>query len=228
MRSAISHIISFVFLIWFIASVGCMIIFAKQPEKAWLVPMIFGQFFVVIGIAGVIAAVASKSAVWQLPALALIVGAAVMVIEGLYHYGDDAVKEKIVSLIPTLAGAGFIIFGIIEIAAAASGGYFAKLKYTTPIEGRCVGFKARGGKGGHISKCPVYEITLDGEVKKLENNVYSNIALPAVGEVRTLYINEQDLSSYSEPVADSKQRLFSYILFSLFVIAGIIIFLVTL
>ncbi|MBR1431823.1 hypothetical protein [Ruminococcus sp.] len=61
--------------------------------------------------------------------------------------------------------------------------------------------------GGAVLHCPVYEITLNGETLRMEKEVYSNVGVPQIGESRTLYIDENDLDSYVEPIADKSARM---------------------
>lgn len=56
----------------------------------------------------------------------------------------------------------------------------------------------------------VYEITLNGETLRMEKEVYSNVGVPQIGESRTLYIDENDLGSYIEPIADKSARMIGY------------------
>ena len=56
----------------------------------------------------------------------------------------------------------------------------------------------------------------------MEKEVYSNVGVPQIGESRTLYINENDLGSYIEPIADNSARMIGYYISVPFLIAGII------
>ena len=60
MKLALSLILSFVFLLWFIASVVGMVYVSRSTELSWLVPVILGQIFLVIGTAGLIAMLRAK------------------------------------------------------------------------------------------------------------------------------------------------------------------------
>ena len=76
--------------------------------------------------------------------------------------------------------------------------------------------------GGAVLHCPVYEITLNGETLRMEKEVYSNVGVPQIGESRTLYIDENDLGSYIEPIADKSARMIGYFISIPLMIAGII------
>lgn len=60
MKLALSLILSFVFLLWFVASVVGMVYVSRSAELSWLVPVILGQIFLVpFMIAGIITLVLS-------------------------------------------------------------------------------------------------------------------------------------------------------------------------
>ena len=60
MKLALSLILSFVFLLWFVASVVGMVYASRSAELSWLIPMILGQVFLVIGTAGLITKLRAK------------------------------------------------------------------------------------------------------------------------------------------------------------------------
>ena len=60
MKLALSLILSFVFLLWFVASVVGMVYVSRSAELSWLVPVILGQIFLLIGTAGLIAMLRTK------------------------------------------------------------------------------------------------------------------------------------------------------------------------
>ncbi|WP_294492042.1 hypothetical protein, partial [uncultured Ruminococcus sp.] len=124
--------------------------------------------------------------------------------------------------IPTLAGAGLLIAGLCCTLVAYIGQKRAAEKYSTTVEGICIERKTRLGSDGNVLHCPVYEITLNGETLRMEKEVYSNMGVPQIGESRTLYINENDLGSYVEPIADKRVRMIGYFISIPFMIAGII------
>ena len=97
-----------------------------------------------------------------------------------------------------------------------------RLQHISDVEGICIERKTRLGSGGAVLHCPVYEITLNGETLRMEKEVYSNVGVPQIGESRTLYIDENDLGSYIEPIADKSARMIGYFISIPFMIAGII------
>ena len=222
MKLLLSLILSFVFLLWFIASVVGMVYVSRSAELSWLIPVILGQIFLVIGTAGLIAMLRAKKKDLWIDIVAILIGAIIVVLPLIYHYGSEQTKAAITAHIPTLAGAGLLIGGLCGTFAAFVGQKRAAEKYSTPVEGICVERKTRLGSGGAVLHCPVYEITLNGETLRIEKEVYSKMGVPQIGESRTLYINENDLDSYVEPIADKSARMIGYFISVPFMIAGII------
>ena len=222
MKLALSLILSFVFLLWFVASVVCTVYVSRSAELSWLVPVILGQFFLVIGTAGLIVMLRAKKKDLWIDIVAMLVGAIIVVLPLIYHFGSEQTKTAITAHIPTLAGAGLLIAGLCGTLAAYIGQKRAAEKYSKPVEGICIERKTRLGSGGAVLHCPVYEITLNGETLRMEKEVYSNVGVPQIGESRTLYIDKNDLGSYVEPIADKRVRMIGYFISVPFMIAGII------
>ena len=222
MKLLLSLILSFVFLLWFIASVVGMFYVSRTAELSWLSPVILGQVFLVIGTAGLIVMLRAKKKDLWIDIAAIVVGAIIVVLPLIYHYGSEQTKAAITAHIPTLAGAGLLIAGLCGTLAAYIGQKRTAEKYSTTVEGICIERKTRLGSGGAVLHCPVYEITLNGETLRMEKEVYSNVGVPQIGEGRTLYIDENDLDCYVEPIADKSARMIGYFISVPLMIAGII------
>ena len=222
MKLVLSLILSFVFLLWFVVAVVGMFYVSRTAELSWLSPVILGQVFLVIGTAGLIVMLRAKKKDLWIDIAAIVVGAIIVVLPLIYHFGSEQTKTAITAYIPTLAGAGLLIAGLCGTLAAYIGQKRATEKYSTPVEGICIERKSHLGSGGTVLHCPVYEITLNGETLRMEKEVYSNVGVPQIGESRTLYIDENDLGSYIEPIADKSARMIGYFISIPLMIAGII------
>ena len=110
MKLALSLILSFVFLLWFVASVIGMVYVSRSAELSWLVPVILGQIFLVIGTAGLIAMLRAKKKGLWIDIVAILVGAIIVILPLIYHFGSEQTKTAITAHIPTLAGAGLFLF----------------------------------------------------------------------------------------------------------------------
>ena len=74
---------------WFFSTIIYMVWFSKTPGYKWLMPVVMGEFFLVVGTGGLIATLKvsqDKRGVW-LPALFIVIGALVAGGGVLYHYG---------------------------------------------------------------------------------------------------------------------------------------------
>ena len=109
MKLLLSLILSFVFLLWFVASVVGMVYVSRSAELSWLVPVILGQIFLMIGTAGLIAMLRAKKKGLWIDIVAMLVGTIIVVLPLIYHFGSEQTKTAITAHIPTLAGAGLLI-----------------------------------------------------------------------------------------------------------------------
>lgn len=111
MKLVLSLILSFIFLLWFISSVVGMFYVSRSAEYSWLLPMILGQVFLVIGTAGLIVMLRAKKKDLWIDIAAIVVGAIIVVLPLIYHYGSEQTKAAITAHIPTLAGVGLLPAG---------------------------------------------------------------------------------------------------------------------
>ena len=113
-------------------------------------------------------------------------------------------------------GVGFTAIGFCGILAMFLFTQRACKKYTTPVEAVCIDEKG-----------PVFQITLYGEQYTLTRDMNPRHYHPEAGETRTLYIDENDLSSFYDPRADRFNRIylrvFLSVVFTVFLIIGMIL-----
>ena len=222
MKLLLSLILSFVFLMWFFASVIGMVYVSRSAELSWLIPVILGQVFLVIGTAGLIVMLRAKKKGLWIDIVAMLAGAVIVAFPLVYHYGSTQTRDTVSSLVPFLIGGGMLLIGGCGTAAEYLSLKRSALKYATPIEGECVEHRTRPGSGGAVLVSPVYEVILDGERLRLDKQSFSNAATPQIGEKRTLYIDEHDLSSYYEPIRDKRSGVIVYVITVCFMAAGVL------
>ena len=226
MKELIKFIIAFVFLIWFIASLVFMVVSAKTEGRGWLVPVVLGQFLFVFGLLALINAASERSKhIWS-GALAMLAGASSAAFGAVYHFGSGDTKQTVTALIPVIFGMAMVTAGLCGMIITLRTRQKGLANYKRHIEGRCIELKKRQGKG-HKLYSPVYEIELDGQTVRLENEVYSSMDIPKVGEVRELYISEAELPGYTEPRFDSRIRTLSLVISAAFIIGGAILTMVS-
>ena len=221
MKSASNLLLSLVFLVWFLGSMIGLVVSAKDPAKQWLIPVIFGQYMLVFGLVGLIASLSEKKKRgWWLGAVCLLVGLTTAILGLAHHYGSPSTREAIISAIPALVGAVFLIGGGCGLWSETL--YKKRLEriYTIPVTGTCVEHKVHRSSNGSRLICPVYEAYLNGETVRFCKESYSNVGYPAVGEQRTLYTDGEDLEFYLEPEGDGRQAIISIVIFGGLMAAG--------
>ena len=95
MKLALSLIRSFIFLLWFVASVVGMVYVSRSAELSWLIHVILGQVFLVIGTAGLIVMLRAKKKGLWIDIVAILVGAIIVVLPLIYHFGSEQTKTAI-------------------------------------------------------------------------------------------------------------------------------------
>ena len=221
MKANIGIAVSFVFLIWFTASIIGMVYVSRRPELVWLVPVFIGQYFAVFGLIGAVSMYAAKrkKLIW-LGLLFILIGAALIALPLVYHYGSKQTQYFINDHMLSIIGTGILAAGLFIDLANFISYSLSDSANTTPVQGVCVELQKGTSNNGKPLYSPVYEVWLNGESVRLNKKVYSNVGLPEVGETRLLYIREDDPQDYSEPIADKFLKLIMYCISLPFIAAG--------
>ena len=213
------QLLSLLFLVWFIASIGLMIYFARSSEMKWLVTVMLGQYLFVFGLLGAVPALRSGGSGWWLGFVSVVTGAAVCAVSVIYHYSDD--KELILSFIPTGAGAVMLLAGCTGLAAQRHSARRRRLTCTIPVYAVCVRHNSHYGSGGKQLYSPVYQATVGGVLKELESDTYSNAGVPQIGETRTVYLNDSGDDWY-DPEFDKKTGMILSVILACFAVGGLV------
>ena len=211
-------LLSIVFLVWFVASIGAMIYFSKTNRGA-LVVTVFGQYFLVFGLIAVISGIKNKN--FQAVTLLFpLVGIGAMAGGCIFQFGAEAVKKQAEAAIPYLFLGLFFVIGV----SLVLGTYLkSKRKHEVCnycIAATCVEVKSHYDDGTR-TYCPVYEVYYRGEMIRICNNLYTNIHRVEVGEAREIYLNPNDPNEFYEPKEEKATKKFMYILGSIFAIVSI-------
>ena len=216
-RSMKMFIISFIVFVWICASIILMVVSGKQKNYS-LMLIVMGQFFLLIGTAALIAMSGNKSSAWLIDLIPIAAGIGCLSCGIIMGFGPSGLSSGLLSAMPVIVGAfaavsagSFLLGEIISYRAL-------KRKCTTEIHGECIRLDLRERKAS-----PVYGIYTEGNRSELSKPVYSRFSVPSVGERRTLFIDPGDLSTYYEPVTDDRVHLFTALLLSLFILAGIVL-----
>lgn len=186
-------IISIIFVIWFIASIGVMIFFGKTG-RGGLVPAVLGQYFLVFGIAGIISGIKNKK-VNPITFVFPVVGLICIIATLINYFGSENIMTFIDENIPYILMALFLVVGIVLVAVALSRYFGRKKRCSYSVTAKCTELRERADNG-QMMACPVYEIWYNGEVIKLCDDVYSNNIDVKVGDEKEIMINPDKPTEY--------------------------------
>ncbi|MBE5933220.1 MAG: DUF3592 domain-containing protein [Lachnospiraceae bacterium] len=193
-------IISTVFLIWFVASIGLLIYFAKTGKTA-LALAVFGQYFLVFGIAGMVSSISSGGfRLSTLPILLFpIVGLTTLAGGIITQYGSEEFKKKCIDSLPMVFIILFIVIGICLIICGLYSGLYLKLVCKEYVSAQCIEVRKQymGDKGEKY--CPVYTYEYNGQSYKACDDVYTDKYFHTVGIDYELYINPKKPTQFYEP-----------------------------
>ena len=200
-NKAADTIVSIVFLIWFVGSIGLMIYFAKTGKTA-LTLSVFGQYFLVFGIIGLVSTISNNGfKLRNLPILLIpLVGIGAIAGGIIIQYGSDEFKKKCFDNLPMVCIILFMVIGIFLIICGLYNALYLKLTCTEYVNGECVEVKTQYNSNRSETYCPVYSFSYNGQIYKVCNEIYTNSYCPAVGQCYELYINPKDPMKVYEPL----------------------------
>lgn len=189
-KSTWSIVLSILFLVWFVASIIGLIVTAKAQQMGW-VAIVFGQYFVVFGFAGLISEL-KKGLRHPIIVVFPAVGLSVVTCGLLWQFGDETMQENVVAQIPNVIAGLFLLVGILLLLQVI----FAKLeqkKCTYAVQGKCVEVKWHysRSRNGRSTKtyCPVYEYCYNGQTYTGSQEIYTNLIHVSEGKYREIFIN---------------------------------------
>lgn len=199
-ESPMSKVISAIFLIWFVTSIGLMWYFS-EVGKQLLILAIGGQYFLVFGIIGICSTMKAKSFhphLWLFPyvGVGMIVAAVVLQFEiSIAGYSPGFICVLLFVNVFTLTGICTYIKCVADKKLLSA--------CTFSIQGKCVDLKhhytitenSQGHRRRIRTICPVYEIVYRGQTYHICNNNYTNFMNPKIGEYEGLKINPDDPGS---------------------------------
>lgn len=211
-KTASLLIISFLFLVWFVGSIG-LSIYEVKIGKTWLFLIILGQFFSIMGLISIISAVSEKQHGWWFGGIFILIGICCIIYGLMNKFGPDDVNYKMVNAIPLIIG---VTMSIVSCILLIYGSIFRKnlqAECTYEISAKCIDFRVRGA-GYKAVKCPIYEAFYNGERILFEKNIYSRgLGNPAKDEVRRLLVCLNDINKTTDPNSSVKEgtRISRYI-----------------
>ncbi len=210
---AYDTVASILFLLWFVASIGLLIYFAKTGKTA-LTLAVFGQYFLVFGIIGLVSSVSEGGFKFKsLPILLFpLVGIGAIAGGIIIQYGSEELKKRCVDALPTIFIMLFIVIGICLIIGGLYSSLYLKLTCTEYVNAECIEVRKQFNSNNGEAYCPVYSFSYNGQSYKVCNDMYTNMYVPALGESYELYINPNKPMKFYEPLRVKSTGLFMVIL----------------
>jgi Ca2+/Na+ antiporter len=217
-------IFSVVFLIWFVLSIAALIATAKLQALGWTA-IVFGQYFVVFGVAGLINEI---KAGFRHPIIVIfpMIGFTVVISGLLWQFGNEIVKENVVKHIPNMIAAVFLLVGILLLVQVIIEKSEQK-KCTFAVQGKCVEVKwhystSKNG-GSPKNYCPVYEYYYNGQTYTGSQEIYTNLLYVNEGEYREIFLNPEKPTVFYEKGMSRTFNIMSLILGVIFVAVGAVV-----
>ncbi|MBR3834878.1 MAG: DUF3592 domain-containing protein [Lachnospiraceae bacterium] len=206
-------ILSIVFLMWFVASIVLLIYFAKTGKTA-LTLAVFGQYFLVFGIIGLVSTISNNGFKLRcLPILLFpLVGLGGIAGGIIIQYGSEEFKKRCTDAVPMIFIVLFIVIGVFLIIAGLYSSLFLKLTCTEYVNAECVEVKKQYTSNHYETYCPVYSFSYNGQNYMVCNDIYTNRFIPAVGQSYEVYINPNNPMKIYEPLRSMHTGLYMAIL----------------
>ncbi|MBQ7766445.1 MAG: hypothetical protein IJ397_06365 [Lachnospiraceae bacterium] len=189
-------LISIIFIIWFIGSIVAMVFFARSGMPALAIG-VFGQYFLVFGIAAIVSGIKNKN-FNPIVLIFPIVGIVAIVGSCIYQFGSEVMMDMVEKSIPYLILGVFFIVGMILVIVAFRIAVGQKNRCTEPVVATCVEVLEKYSVEGGQLLCPVYEINYGMNKIQICNNVYMSDRDVCVGDCKDLYINPDNPQEFYE------------------------------
>lgn len=205
---------SIIFLVWFIASIALL----ASLEDIELKLAVFGQYFLVFGIAGTVSAIKNKKLLVFLPLLVLpITGAGTVYFSLAHRFGWPFKEYGIMAIINLFTVIGFLLF----LSALYQKGLIKKCTYQ--IQATCVEVDERMTRNRErnvMTYCPTYTIWFRDKEWRLKSDIYTNTHVPEVSKQYTIKINPDNPLIFTDE-GTKKSCILIFVLGIIFMICGI-------
>ena len=168
-------IVGAIFIIWFVASLLAIMETIRLGNI--LCVALFGQYFLVFGLIGMVTAIKAKESFW-IQSIFVLVGAGIVAGVLIYKFGTDALKQKLFDMIPIAGLSIFIIGGIVFLIMAYRTKFIIGPRYNYTISAKCVEVLTDYvSTKRHAVKeifCPVFYYNYNGKEYESSNNTYTD------------------------------------------------------
>ena len=181
-------VFTIVFMTWFVGSIVMMIFLARNGMETLAIG-VFGQYFLVFGIAAIWSGIKSKNfnpVVLILP----IVGIIAIAVSVVWQFGAEETIEFIEENGWMALLAVFIIMGVLLEVYAVCITIGKKRKFSQTVTATCVDILVSYDNAGEEMYCPVYETYVGGIKNIVSNNMYSTKMNVHIGDIKIISVNE--------------------------------------
>ncbi|MCR4608448.1 MAG: hypothetical protein K5750_01980 [Eubacterium sp.] len=195
-------LLSILALVWIVGSIVFMV-YSGKTGKIWLLLIVLGQFFLVMGLIAMFAVLRSTQKDLWIDLIFIVAGLGCLYYGFMAKFADDFKYSKMVDFVPTLMGIVFLCVGCLILMVEATNRNDLKKNCTYEVIGKCVGRDLRGG-GRRLAYSPVYEVEYDGVYYTLNKNVFSRVDIPQENEERKLFVDRADLEKLRNEEGERK------------------------
>ena len=205
-------------------SLVALIMTAKVQELGWTA-IVFGQYFVVFGLAGLRNEI---KAGFRYPIIIVlpVVGFTVVISGLLWQFGNETVKGNVVKHIPNIIAAVFLLVGILLLIQLVLEKLEQK-KCTYAVQGKCVDVKWHysNSSDGRSTKtyCPVYEYYYNGQTYTGSQEIYTKFLYVNEGEYREIFLNPEKPTVFYEKGMSRTFNIVSLMIGVIFIAVSVIV-----
>lgn len=207
-----STFLGIVFLIWFVVSMLSLIYFGTLGNGNTTLAIV-GQYFLVFGL---IVTFAAKS---KFGIIFVLVGAAILIGTGINVFGTEEIMYIFnENGVPVLLSMAFFLTGLGMLIIPRYIENKKKNTCTFAVDAKCVRFMEQYDMEDGTTYAPVFEFYAGGELHTYCYDLYSNVGLPKVGDIETLYINPEDFNDIYRPTPSILKKFIAFmgIVFTIF------------
>lgn len=179
------------FLAFFVASLVGMAVFSQTNMTLCLT--IFGVYFIVFGSIAVKKTLSVRNIY---PLLMPLFGVVITGMSLTYAFGSTHTKGTVLALMPYCGLGVFLIAGIFFILSALLYRQQKSHACTATVTAQCVRHKCHletDSQGRScVVVCPVYRYRFDGQEFVAQEDLYTNVGVPQIGEEISLFVNPDD------------------------------------
>ena len=201
-RRRSNPVLAVIFVLLFVTALILIVVFSKTNVAISV--MIMGLIFMFIGTLGAINGLRSGNVVFLVFPL---FGAGAFTISAFIAFGSEDIRRYATAIIPYAILALFSLAGLLLIVSRLLISSRKRRTCTEAVSARCIMHKCHfddnddNNSRRRLVICPVYEYYFDGMTYYAQEDDYSNVNVPELGERTELLINPCEPYDFFRPAA---------------------------